>query len=929
MVKHLYRYFLMIVVCYLNLVLSTNTYATSPNVALFYGANPPLNELRTFDIVVVDPDHTNIEPQTYNSEYSQLFAYASVGEVHRSKAYFKQIPKNWLKSKNQAWDSYVLDQSSPEWPNFFAEQVIAPLWAKGYRGFFLDTLDSYQLISQTQQQRQAQEQGLINTIKTIKQRWPEAKLIFNRGFEILPQVHDAAFMVAAESLYQSWNAGANQYQTVKNEDRAWLINQLQQVKNNYQLPILVIDYVPNAERELARQTASKIRQESFIPWVTTGDLDSLGVGNLEVLPRKVLVIYNPNEAPDLHYHDAVRFLGAPLAYLGLVPEFISFNSQLPNKNLVGRYAGIISWINSDDIANNSTYPQWLSQQIKQGLPVAIFSRFGFSAETGLFNQLGLRSVDVNSNTPLQVKHTDKMMGFELPVVARAEELYGVQLQSATQPLLTLHNPQTQQNYHPAALTDWGGYVLAPYTVDVLPAKEGGERWLINPISFLTKALKLDEQRPIADVTTENGNRLLMVHIDGDGFMSIAERATRPFNGQVLLDDFFKRYQIPTTMSIIEGELGAEGLYPQQSPALEKIARDIYALPWIELASHSYSHPFFWSKAQQSADDTGDYESYHLPIKGYKYKVEREVAGSINYINQKLAPKNKQVKVFLWTGNCVATPEALAETVKTGVLNMNGGDTTITRSNNSWTRIAGLGLKKGNNFQVFAPNQNENVYTNLWTGPFYGFERVIETFELTDKPYRFKPINIYYHSYLVSKTAGANSLHKIYQWALKQPVLPIYSSEYIQKVLDFNDLAIARSPQGYRIRGNNQLKTLRFNHPQSIDFNRSPQLMGFNHHNQERYLHLANNNLDINIQDTPSTLAYIESANGQISQFQRHKNDITFNIKSYQPLRVSFANSQKCVLKANGKVLKTRQQNSRLLLEVDAHELSSLRLSCTP
>lgn len=929
MVKHLYRYFLMIVVCYLNLVLSTNTYATSPNVALFYGANPPLNELRTFDIVVVDPDHANIEPQTYNSEYSQLFAYASVGEVHRSKAYFKQIPKNWLKSKNQAWDSYVLDQSSPEWPNFFAEQVIAPLWAKGYRGFFLDTLDSYQLISQTQQQRQVQEQGLINTIKTIKQRWPEAQLIFNRGFEILPQVHDAAFMVAAESLYQSWNAGANQYQTVKSEDRAWLINQLQQVKNNYQLPILVIDYVANAERELARQTASKIRQEGFIPWVSTGDLDSLGVGNLEVLPRKVLVIYNPNEAPDLHYHDAVRFLGAPLAYLGLVPEFISFNSQLPNKNLVGRYAGIISWINSDDIANNSTYPQWLSQQIKQGLPVAIFSRFGFSAETGLFNQLGLRSVDVNSNIPLQVKHTDKMMGFELPVVARAEELYGVQLQSATQPLLTLHNPQTQQNYHPAALTDWGGYVLAPYTVDVLPAKEGGERWLINPISFLTKALKLDEQRPIADVTTENGHRLLMVHIDGDGFMSIAERATRPFNGQVLLDDFFKRYQIPTTMSIIEGELGAEGLYPQQSPALEKIARDIYALPWIELASHSYSHPFFWSKAQQSADDTGDYESYHLPIKGYKYKVEREVAGSINYINQKLAPKNKQVKVFLWTGNCVATPEALAETVKTGVLNMNGGDTTITRSNNSWTRIAGLGLKKGNNFQVFAPNQNENVYTNLWTGPFYGFERVIETFELTDKPYRFKPINIYYHSYLVSKTAGANSLHKIYQWALKQPVLPIYSSEYIQKVLDFNDLAIARSPQGYRIRGNNQLKTLRFNHPQSIDFNHSPQLMGFNHHNQERYLHLANNNLDINIQDTPSTLAYIESANGQISQFQRHKNDITFNIKSYQPLRVSFANSQKCVLKANGKVLKTRQQNSRLLLEVDAHELSSLRLSCTP
>lgn len=923
---HFIRSLIFLLIFCLNL--STSTYAQNNNVALFYGANPPLNELRTFDIVVVDPDHANIDPQTYNSEYSQLFAYASVGEVHHSKNYFAKIPKSWLKSKNQAWDSYVLDQSSPEWPNFFAEQVIAPLWAKGYRGFFLDTLDSYQLISQNQQQRQAQEQGLINTIKTIKQRWPEAKLIFNRGFEILPQVHDAAFMVAAESLYQSWNASKQQYQTVNSEDRAWLINQLQQVKNNYRLPILVIDYVANEERELARQTASKIREKGFIPWVTTGDINSLGVGNLEVLPRKVLVIYNPNESPDLHYHDAVRFLGAPLAYLGLVPEFVPFNSQLPTQNLLGRYAGIISWINSDDIANNSAYPQWLSQQIKQGLPVAIFSRFGFSAETGLFNQLGLRAVDVNSNSQLQIKQSDKMMGFELPVVARAEALYGVQLLSATQPLLTLHNPQTQQDYHPAALTDWGGYVLAPYTVDVLPAKEGGERWLINPLTFLSKALKLDEQRPIADVTTENGNRLLMVHIDGDSFMSIAERPNRPFNGQVLLDDFFKRYQIPTTMSVIEGEVSAEGLYPQQSPALEQTARDIYALPWVELASHSYSHPFYWNKAENAEHGEG-YEAYHLPLKNYKYSSEREVAGSINYINQKLAPKNKQVKVFLWTGNCVSTPESLAETVKAGVLNMNGGDTTITRSNNSWTRIAGLGLTKGGHFQVFAPNQNENVYTNLWTGPFYGFERVLETFELTDKPYRFKPINIYYHSYLVSKTAGANSLHKIYQWALKQPVLPIYSSKYIQKVLDFNDLVIARSPQGYRIRGNNQLKTLRLTSPQSVDWQNSPQVLGFNSHNQQRYLHLASNNLDINLQDKPSTLPYIESANGQISQFQRQTNGVSFSIKSYQPLRVSFANSKNCVLTNNNKVLNTRQQNSHLFLEVAADELNALRLSCRP
>jgi hypothetical protein len=43
------------------------------------------------------------------------------------------------------------------------------------------------------------------------------------------------------------------------------------------------------------------------------------------------------------------------------------------------------------------------------------------------------------------------------------------------------------------------------------------------------------------------------------------------------------------------------------------------------------------------------------------------------------------------------------------------------------------MRKGGHLQIYAPVTNENIYTNLWHGPFYGFERVIETFEMTDAP----------------------------------------------------------------------------------------------------------------------------------------------------------------------------------------------------
>lgn len=149
----------------------------------------------------------------------------------------------------------------------------------------------------------------------------------------------------------------------------------------------------------------------------------------------------------------------------------------------------------------------------------------------------------------------------------------------------------------------------------------------------------------------------------------------------------------------------------------------------------------------------------------------------------------------------------------GVVNINGGDTTITRSSPSWTEIAALGIDKGPGaYQVFAPNQNENVYTNDWTGPYYGFDRLIETLQMTDTPYRFKPINLYYHMYSGTKLASVKALKTVYDYALSQPVLPVYATEYVAKVLDFRDMAVARDGEAWIVRGNGDLRELRWMAP---------------------------------------------------------------------------------------------------------------------
>lgn len=250
---------------------------TAPSVALFYGMHPPVEQLSAFDVAVVDPD-AQFDPSEHTGSHTAWFAYVSVGEVNPHRAYFADVPKAWMPSVNKDWASHVVDQTAAGWPKFFVDRVVTPLWRQGYRGFFLDTLDSYQLIAHGDAQRAAQQAGLVKAIRALKRRYPKAQLIFNRGFEVLPQLHDQVYMVAFESSYSGWNAGKQVYTQVPQADRDWLLGQARTVRDQYKLPVLSIDYCAPDDTVCQRSTVERIGGDGLIPYVTDGGLSTVGVG---------------------------------------------------------------------------------------------------------------------------------------------------------------------------------------------------------------------------------------------------------------------------------------------------------------------------------------------------------------------------------------------------------------------------------------------------------------------------------------------------------------------------------------------------------------------------------------------------------------------------------------------------------------------------
>jgi uncharacterized protein (TIGR01370 family) len=355
-----------LMICLIGYFASLNTHA-DPSTAFFYGKPVPVDLLSEFQQVVVEPENVDdIDPPTRKG--TRVFAYLSVGEVNPSRAWFGDIPKSWMLGENGQWGSTIMDVSLKDWQNYLIEKQVAPLWKQGYRGFFLDTLDSYQLVVVDHARRLAQQQALVEFIQTLHRRFPGIKLILNRGFELLPLVSAYVSAVAVESLFQAWNPKLHIYEQVVDQDRYWLLDKLNKIRKHYGLQIIVIDYVAPKERDLARKVAHRISELGFTPWVSNVSMDMIGIGAKEVFPKRFLIVYDGQAQLDKLVHtNKYKFWTAALKFMGYTFEYLDARQGLPYHCLAGQYTKIVTLLNVN--RQSERYTSWLKRQTAEGLDI--------------------------------------------------------------------------------------------------------------------------------------------------------------------------------------------------------------------------------------------------------------------------------------------------------------------------------------------------------------------------------------------------------------------------------------------------------------------------------------------------------------------------------------------------------------------------------
>lgn len=245
--------------------------------AFYYGKESPAPLCQRYRHVIIEADHL-AQAGLPDGCAGVLYAYVSVGEAERWRAGYEKLDKTWFLGENHHWGSDIVDLTRREWQDHILYQRIAVVWRRGIRGVFLDTLDSFELVIDRGEQRRAQLQALVDLIERIDGEFPGIKILLNRGFDVLPQVHRKVAGIAAESLFRGWNPSSNRYIEVDQKSRRWLITRLRKVQSAYGLPVTVIDYVPESDPGLAQSTARKIRKLGFYAWVSVANLDRFGTG---------------------------------------------------------------------------------------------------------------------------------------------------------------------------------------------------------------------------------------------------------------------------------------------------------------------------------------------------------------------------------------------------------------------------------------------------------------------------------------------------------------------------------------------------------------------------------------------------------------------------------------------------------------------------
>lgn len=621
------------------------------------------------------------------------------------------------------------------------------------------------------------------------------------------------------------------------------------------------------------------------------------------MPRTVIAIYDGQLHKDIYETDIHQMAEMPLNHLGIVVEYHDVHNPLPKIEERPDIIGVITWYDqSIENVDPKEYIHWIQEVIESGKKYVLLGNFGFEISDDNFpvieanrfwKMFGMHTEGEwakNSYDIHFIQENKSLVGFEKK---RLEEKLPFLIkrpidQAITSHLIARYQDNPEQDTSLIVTSPHGGYIDYGYAC-YSRFQEGTEfrQWFVNPFLFFREVFDTD-QLPKPDVTTLAGRRIFYSQVDGDGWNNISRvekyRKENTLCAEVILQEvIIPGGDLPVSVAPIAAEIAMNWEGTEKS---RQVATDFFRLPHVEVACHTYTHPFDWaffkhykkeneipflekyrergwgkvkegawtwltmflkerfkkSPPLKASDQTFSLEEGFEVPRAYgqtPFNLRYEVVDAVKEI-ESLAPPEKKVKLYQWSGDTLPFESIIKLTREAGLQNINGGDTRFDRAFPSYAWVMPIGRQVGLERQIYASASNENTYTNLWKEEFYGANLLPETFKNTDVPKRIKPIDLYYHMYSGERLPSLKALLGNLQKIREEETTPVHASHYAQIAEGFYTTKIAKlENRKWQIEDRGELQTIRFDRCTlcSVDFTQSEGVIGERHYQGSLYVYL--------------------------------------------------------------------------------------------
>jgi len=600
-------------------------------------------------------------------------------------------------------------------------------------------------------------------------------------------------------------------------------------------------------------------------------------GGAELIKREILAVYDSREEPRPDQTRIHRFAEMPLNHMGFVVSYWDVNAGLPSAEQTENLRGVITWFRR---APPALFYLWGQDQVRRGVRFVVLGDSSLpSGNTSLadanrlFAEIGFglsgSAVDITYRT--RILHRDQLIGFERPLdpVLPAFPIVGTFGPDVSSHLVLEHREGNLVLASSVVLTSSrGGYAANGYFVYEEPGT-GRTKWIIDPFAFFQKAFGA-ELMPIPDVTTLSGRRLWFSHIDGDGWNNMtyieSYRDKPTIAAAVVLRELVAPYpDLPVSIGVIGADIDEKYGTPE---AARTTARELYALPQVEVATHTYTHPYQWSffenydraleerligpdesewKAvlgdrmrrlarrlfpgllRKSGETEAKFPDEDPPraYSDFPFDLDQEIRGAITAAEE-MAPEGKHGTLYLWSGGAEPFEGAIARTRRLGLRNLNGGDSRFDADYPSISYLSPISRAAGSERQIYAGNANDYIYITDGSGRDHGFLHLEATVGATENPRRLKPINVYYHMFAGERSAQLAGVRHHLDGARQAIITPIAASHYAA-IADgfFSTRLTALGESSWLVQNRGALQTLRFDDVAdlAVDFSRSVGVLG--------------------------------------------------------------------------------------------------------